>query len=748
MTTVPPGATTPPTMTFVQYLLPPLETGNLAVTATQAIDAGGGQGETFRASRQLFVAGPRVTLDEALVQSVFPPPGTQGEFAGVLAHVVLARPTLPWQRSPAPRGAGPPASWLALLVFDELDPPPDPVHATRAELEPSSTVFFPPLNAELGEEPSDPLTVIDVPVELFAAIAPAAADLVWTAHVRRASVSAKVAGDSRPSGGEVAVVVANRLAVPGHISTVHLVSLEGYGPYLPTATGALAALPGDAGAVRLVSLRSWTFSTIDLKEGFDELLCHVDMTPASLQRPITAVAGGAATAAATVEQALSMGYVALDHALRDGSQTVSWYRGPLLPLATSQPPAPPAESSDELLRYDPQLGMFDVSYAAAWELGRLLALHDRAYATALYRWKLMVSSAAAAALETEVIDAALATQTTTVTGEAAETQDPAHRLVRVLTQIARPAAAALAAGRPPRTTPPQRRVWQASGREASARLATSAPLALADAAAGSDQAQVVDWLARLHALHGVPFGYLVPDPRMLPPESIRFFAVDTAWVAALLDGAFAIAQTRATASADQALRVALAPHVRSRLVSMRRRLVGDTGDHGGPEQTAAGPRPLSGFFLRSAVVAGWPGMEVHGFADVAGLQPLPVIRFEQVAPALLMCLFEGALARVDLNEPPEGIHFGVDPGGAPGTWRKPLRYADGAAVGQWIAQRDPVAVGLRPPGAAGVVRIDDLAQALAPGVWSGAPPASGFTTAEFALEMVLGVQAVSFRVSA
>jgi hypothetical protein len=31
--------------------------------------------------------------------------------------------------------------------------------------------------------------------------------------------------------------------------------------------------------------------------------------------------------------------------------------------------------------------MYDASYAAAWQLGRLISLQDRSFSVALYRWK-------------------------------------------------------------------------------------------------------------------------------------------------------------------------------------------------------------------------------------------------------------------------------------------------------------------------------------------------------------------------
>ena len=49
---------------------------------------------------------------------------------------------------------------------------------------------------------------------------------------------------------------------------------------------------------------------------------------------------------------------------------------------------------------------------------------------------------------------------------------------------------------------------------------------------------VTDWFESLRKLEPVPFRYLVPDERMLPVESIRFFEIDSHWIDCLVDGAF------------------------------------------------------------------------------------------------------------------------------------------------------------------------------------------------------------------
>ncbi|NET60948.1 MAG: hypothetical protein F6K47_33895, partial [Symploca sp. SIO2E6] len=86
------------------------------------------------------------------------------------------------------------------------------------------------------------------------------------------------------------------------------------------------------------------------------------------------------------------GYVPTPHYLRQGGRSISWYRGPLVPhkealFLKQYKIALPVRHADELLIFNPELGLFDASYAAAWELGRLLTLANQSIATRLYQWK-------------------------------------------------------------------------------------------------------------------------------------------------------------------------------------------------------------------------------------------------------------------------------------------------------------------------------------------------------------------------
>jgi hypothetical protein len=70
----------------------------------------------------------------------------------------------------------------------------------------------------------------------------------------------------------------------------------------------------------------------------------------------------------------------------------------------------------------------------------------------------------------------------------------------------------------------------------------------------------------------------------------------------------------------------------------------------------------TGFLLRSAVVSGWPGLEVRAFADREGTRGIELLRLERLAPDVMICIIsgeQGIPARIDIDEPSEGLQFGV-----------------------------------------------------------------------------------------
>ena len=87
------------------------------------------------------------------------------------------------------------------------------------------------------------------------------------------------------------------------------------------------------------------------------------------------------------------GHVGLDHVTRTGDQARAWYRGPFTPspttreVATTPQGAPAlAHASDQLRAVTPD-GREDLSLAAAFEIGRLLALSRPAFVGALMAWR-------------------------------------------------------------------------------------------------------------------------------------------------------------------------------------------------------------------------------------------------------------------------------------------------------------------------------------------------------------------------
>ncbi|MEV0155742.1 hypothetical protein AB0H57_18625 [Micromonospora sp. NPDC050686] len=246
-------------------------------------------------------------------------------------------------------------------------------------------------------------------------------------------------------------------------------------------------------------------------------------------------------------------------------------------------------------------------------------------------------------------------------------------------------------------------------------------------------AYVEHLLARWSLLHDLPFRYLVPDTRLLPAESIRFFRLDTGWLEQLRAGALAVG---GDGTRERAATRSLLPHVTAtvtaqlplvREVQRNRMSIPVAADLltearlAGDLNATDAAVPVTGFLLRSALVSGWPGMELRAWssdnpADVPpGVDPdvlarnrpdlvVELLRLERLSPSVLIALFRGAPRLVWLQEPPQSVQFGLEAAGS--GWQVPIRDTAGRDVGL-------VAVPMRPASPVpGVVDVERLARAL------------------------------------
>ena len=87
-------------------------------------------------------------------------------------------------------------------------------------------------------------------------------------------------------------------------------------------------------------------------------------------------------------EAVETGHVGLDQRTRRGDLVRAWYRGPLLPHPAdlTSPRLPLAHTGDQLRAVIPD-GREDLSLAAAFEIGRLLALSQPSMVASLLRWR-------------------------------------------------------------------------------------------------------------------------------------------------------------------------------------------------------------------------------------------------------------------------------------------------------------------------------------------------------------------------
>ncbi|CCI20644.1 conserved hypothetical protein [Microcystis aeruginosa PCC 9807] len=624
---------------FIQYRQPPLDSGTYTVEVEQKVKTEGTDKipeQTFSKELTFYVDGHRFApLTPDAIYAVFPPAGNLGEYSNALPHIILKRSTLPWERTI--KSTDPDLPWLALLLFQESEKP-EPQTIKLKELKATSgNIKFPKFEREPGQNDEDVLTVIDVPKNILEKILPSEKDLTLLASVNQITNENE---NDKPPSEPLATILGNRLPKKGEVSTVHLVALEERYDKDSGKFDYQGAGPNDL--IRLVSLASWSFTCVNSKHNFDALLQEINRDPDTLRLSSQEPPQNPA------KQYLDLGYVPLHHALRQGDKTVSWYHSPLSTGQSQDNLTAPVAIADELMRYDPNTGMFDVSYAMAWQLGRMLTLQNQPLAVEIFNWK----------------------------------RSQAQNLHQIHQQV------------------------------------LHLPFQSTTETNGDLPTAIANWFQDLELLKNVPFNYLVPDTRLLPPESLRFFWVDSYWVDCLQDGAFSVGRVT-----KEDLRLDVQ---KSR--SLRR-------------SKTQSDKTITGFLLHSEVVSGWPGLEIEGYVNpVTGTDfvrtddKLTIIRRDRLSDNILLCFFAGEVKTLDLSLKGSTVNCGVD--SITGTKiTKGLRKLDGSQT------KEKIDVPFRDANlGVGVIDIEQMAKRLKNGLNSP----DNFTSAQFAATMIEGSPKVRF----
>ncbi|MET9216996.1 MULTISPECIES: hypothetical protein [unclassified Nocardia] len=694
---------------FLDHRIPSLYAGRYTLTVEQQI-------ETVAAlptrDQRFDVRTQRFTLGDSEVQACYPVPGGVGKYSQLLPHITLDTPGLPWAMLPAGEDDGSP--WIFLLVFREGELPDDPQAVGEVTVSTVAQLLggqagpgAPPAidtDSLLDGEAATACRSIHIPAELFTKLRPTFAEAALLAHLReggRPDADHVRGADPEPNLDECnAVVVANRFpAATAARHVAHLVTVEGFEPYLRDT-----AAPPEG--VRMVSLHTWTFETLDdTGIGFGDLVANLAAEP-DLRLCLPVPPG---ELDADARQRLQGGATVLPQRLESGERSIAFYRGPFT-AAPAQPLPPPREprldSAGAALIYLTQSGVFDTGYASAFSLGRTLALADAPFRNRLLEFRTAARRAARrAAAHPELI-----------AGRAVREAGAALRESRVRTAFdhlleSRLPLALARSGAELATAPRRPAAARVRGNGALSALSADAlrvtvsdthTRAVLRSAVREHLDPVQEWLNRLAAFQMVPFDHLVPDPRMLPPESIRFFSVDPGWARAAVDGALSVGVAHAL---DEDLNELAA---------------------------AVADPPACGVLIRSMLVPHWPRTLYTAFRGEEVLEPLRRATF---GSNVLMLLYPDTLDTFTIAEPPQGIHFGI---GDLGTID--LRALSGV-VGEYLEEFPD------PPGFGAFLRpshdVLDVEGTLMPAL-AAAHELPTLSPAQFALQMFKAPQLQTF----
>lgn len=678
------------------------------------------------ATQEFEVVAPRFTLPDDAIHSSFPPQG-YGALAKTLPHVVLTDPHLPWDRiaSALPDENSPDwlrnqVPWLALLVFtapeltlskDQLGTGPaslfsdtslssSPVLQTQTFTINMPIADIPKIKSTLSPisklppEPSDDKAtdIVFVPSSLYTELftmydadgkpktdqkGPDVSRYKYLAHVRDINTTG-MADAGVEDNGVFGIIVSHRTGPLSNTQpqpvVVHLVSIEGIESDFMNGNW-----PIDKDKypyVALSSLHSWNFVT--LPEGSFDIVTTLRIlgTGVNVLRAPDAVIKNidvSTPMGQRLQSRLKDGYTLTKYRTATGETTAAIYHGPFTPTLVPYPLMPDnqgqpgstwlSNSGIDLQIMDPEIGIIDVTYAVAWQLGKTLAVSDKTFAVNLVKLRTMLYGQSMQAAKAEVLRRHGAYKTLEETASGLKHLLPKLNELHKNTKGLHGKGGSMADrwNRPQAkhldlsyTSPLIQEIFRKHCDAIGQKFMLSSDgdrtqrYDEQNMPSSTEWAAVLNWVLNKMCLYGVPAHYLVVDPTYLGDETLRFFHVDRNWTDALIDGALSLGNH--IEGTDQ---------VRQTIHKM-------ISDYLYPDPPVSPPPqyPLYGFLMHSEAVTKFPDLKVTVNLQNVSDDKAPILRHENLdaTKGVMLCLLDHVpgdpgLLNLTFTEPPHQQSF-------------------------------------------------------------------------------------------
>ncbi|KAK3336421.1 hypothetical protein B0T19DRAFT_396174 [Cercophora scortea] len=674
----------------VSFLKPSLEGGEYVVATTQTLTTTNNTPVVKIGEQEFTVMTPKYKVPDNALKSIYPPLG-YGAPVETLPHIVFNDPYLPWERDAS--SLIKPSSvyrvpWLALLTFtaDELRLPAQDLAGEGSIFEniqakPEQPLEQDPNLAVLVDLASIPkLAHCVTPItdtsssdtdataanliflkptlftELFRNNTAGGSDQTYPdlsrygflSHSQRIN-TAGMAEASASDNAYYSLTVSHRvgaLAQKGPTTVfVHLVSLEG-------VEAMTLPIQDSIQYVALASLYSWSYTCLP-PDSFDvkDLMRGLGETMGMLRGPQPSAKDIQSNPdRQRVAKRIGDGCTLTRYRTQTGEITAAIYRGALTPVQVPHPISPGwtfnSDCGMDLQILDDELGIVDITYYTAWQLGKTTAIADQSFSTALTKLRSQVhviamNRAKAKIMESlgvyrsrsdavkdtpsilkglnvlqSVGDVPGAQDQDLLDRWKSTTQDPVdlsldnHQLEAEYTKKALEAAEELAQS----ADPDDDYIYNEMNH-----------------AKNSEWQLVLSWVLDKMFLSTIPSNYLISDPSHLPPESLRFFHIDPNWMDAFVDGALSVGN-----------------HLENRFDKVRtaiKRLINNYLKSPLPVTSRPPQIPTYGFFMRSDIISHFPDLRVSAeYSPTRDNDPHypSILRQVNVADGVLMCLLDAS----------------------------------------------------------------------------------------------------------